>query len=143
MIKNVGYKDSELKQGKRISIREKEWSKRFLFPINLFLLSCLFFLNFLVHLTAMKKIFFLLLAAFAGLHALSQVNPGWLRYSAISPDGKTVVFTYKGDLYRVASSGGNATALTMHEAHDFMPVWSHDGKSIALQVTVTATSTYL
>jgi hypothetical protein len=52
----------------------------------------------------------------------AQNNPGWLRYPAISPDGKTIVFTYKGDLYRVASSGGTATPLTTHEAHDFMPV---------------------
>jgi Tol biopolymer transport system component/C-terminal processing protease CtpA/Prc len=58
-------------------------------------------------------------------------NPSWLRYPAISPDGKTIVFTYKGDLYRVPSSGGTATQLTMHTAHDFMPVWSHDGKTIA------------
>jgi Tol biopolymer transport system component len=61
----------------------------------------------------------------------AQTTPGWLRYNAISPDGKTVVFTYKGDLYRVPSGGGEATALTVHEAHDFMPVWSHDGKYIA------------
>ncbi len=79
----------------------------------------------------MKKILFILLAAFAALQSTAQLNPGWLRYSAISPDGKTIVFTYKGDLYRVSSSGGTATALTIHEAHDFMPVWSHDGKSIA------------
>ncbi|MES2327971.1 MAG: S41 family peptidase [Bacteroidota bacterium] len=79
----------------------------------------------------MKKICFLLLAAFAGMQSFAQTTPGWLRYSAISPDGKTIVFTYKGDLFRVSSSGGNATALTTHEAHDFMPVWSHDGKSIA------------
>jgi Tol biopolymer transport system component/C-terminal processing protease CtpA/Prc len=55
----------------------------------------------------------------------------WLRYPAISPDGKTIVFTYKGDLYRVPAGGGAAAALTMHQAHDFMPVWSHDGKQIA------------
>ena len=67
------------------------------------------------------------------LLVVTQVStqPNWLRYSAISPDGKTVVFTYKGDLYKVASSGGTAVALTSHEAHDFMPVWSHDGKQIA------------
>ncbi len=67
------------------------------------------------------------------LLVLTQVSaqPNWLRYSAISPNGKTVVFTYKGDLYSVASSGGTAVALTSHEAHDFMPVWSHDGKQIA------------
>ncbi len=58
-------------------------------------------------------------------------TPSWLRYPSISPDGKTIVFTYKGDLYKVAAAGGTAIPLTMHEAHDFMPVWSKDGKSIA------------
>lgn len=58
-------------------------------------------------------------------------TPSWLRYPSISPDGKTIVFTYKGDLYKVAAAGGTASPLTMHEAHDFMPVWSKDGKSIA------------
>jgi Tol biopolymer transport system component/C-terminal processing protease CtpA/Prc len=62
---------------------------------------------------------------------VANAQPNWLRYSAISPDGKTVVFTYKGDLYRVASNGGTAIPLTLHEAHDFMPVWSNDGKQIA------------
>lgn len=79
----------------------------------------------------MKKFPLLLLAVMIHLASSAQSNPGWLRYSAISPDGKTIVFTYKGDLYRVPAAGGTATALTVHEAHDFMPVWSHDGKSIA------------
>ncbi len=61
----------------------------------------------------------------------AQSSPGWLRYPSISPDGKTIVFTYKGDLYRVAAAGGTAVPLTVHQAHDFMPVWSHDGKQIA------------
>ena len=63
--------------------------------------------------------------------ASAQTSPSWLRYPAISPDGKTIVFTYKGDLYRVPAAGGAATALTTHEAEDYMPVWSHDGKHIA------------
>ena len=63
--------------------------------------------------------------------AAAQPNAGWLRYPSISPDGKTIVFTYKGDLYRVAATGGTATALTVHAAHDFMPVWSRDGRQIA------------
>ena len=80
----------------------------------------------------MKKILsmFTLAALMAG-QVQAQSNPKWLRYSSISPDGKTVVFTYKGDLYTVPVSGGNATALTLHEAHDYMPVWSKDGKTIA------------
>ncbi|MCC5936375.1 MAG: PD40 domain-containing protein, partial [Lunatimonas sp.] len=63
--------------------------------------------------------------------ALAENAPNWLRYPAISPDGSQIVFTYKGDLYKVASNGGRATQLTFHEAHDFMPVWSKDGKKIA------------
>ncbi len=62
---------------------------------------------------------------------LAQITPSWLRYPAISPDGSRIAFTYKGDLYLVPSSGGKATQLTFHEAHDFKPVWSRDGKQIA------------
>ncbi|MDO6388808.1 S41 family peptidase [Pontibacter sp. BT731] len=72
-----------------------------------------------------------LLAAGSALPMAAQDAPSWMRYPAISPDGKTIVFTYKGDLYTVPAAGGNATPLTLHEAHDFMPVWSHDGMSIA------------
>jgi tricorn protease len=66
-----------------------------------------------------------------GASAAAQTFPSWLRYPAISPDGATIVFVYKGDLYRVPSSGGTAIPLTLHEAHDTRPVWSHDGKTIA------------
>ncbi len=62
---------------------------------------------------------------------IGQNNPNWLRYSAISPDGQTIAFTYKGDIYTVPSAGGTARAITFNEAYDYMPVWSHDGKSIA------------
>jgi Tol biopolymer transport system component/C-terminal processing protease CtpA/Prc len=61
----------------------------------------------------------------------AQKNPLWLRYPAISPDGTTIVFSYQGDLYKVGADGGNALPLTMHEAHDYQPVWSRDGKKIA------------
>lgn len=79
----------------------------------------------------MRKIWMakLLTLVSLGLHA--QVEPLWLRYPAISPDGKEIVFSYKGDLFKVKSEGGTATPLTLHEAHDFMPVWSPDGKKIA------------
>ena len=77
-----------------------------------------------------KSMLSLLMAVCISVSSFAQ-SPTWLRYPSISPDGKTIVFTYKGDLYKVASTGGTATALTLHEAHDFMPVWSKDGKSIA------------
>ena len=79
----------------------------------------------------MKKIILsVLIAAGFSVTSFAQ-SPSWLRYPSISPDGKTIVFTYKGDLYKVSAAGGNASPLTMHEAHDFMPVWSKDSKSIA------------
>ncbi|WP_299123545.1 S41 family peptidase [uncultured Tenacibaculum sp.] len=72
-----------------------------------------------------------ILFAFLTLQLFSQENPNWLRHSSISPDGKEIVFTYKGDLYKVPSTGGNATQLTFHKAHDYKAVWSKDGKKIA------------
>ena len=72
----------------------------------------------------------LLLVLTAGL-ALAQQNPRWIRYQAISPDGRQIAFTYKGDLYRVPVTGGEARQLTFHTSHDFMPVWSNDGSRIA------------
>lgn len=68
---------------------------------------------------------------FVILTAFGQNNPLWLRYPAISPDGKKIAFGYKGDIYVVDANGGVAVPLTIHEAHDMMPVWSHDGKWIA------------
>lgn len=68
---------------------------------------------------------------FSGNLVQAQNSPNWLRYPAISPDGNQIAFTYKGDLYVVPTTGGKATQLTFHEAHDFKPVWSQDGKQIA------------
>ena len=58
-------------------------------------------------------------------------TPLWLRYPNISPDGKTIVFNYKGDIYKVDAAGGAAVPLTLSDAHDFMAIWSPDGKWIA------------
>ncbi len=73
------------------------------------------------------------IAAFAVVttSVAAQNTPGWMRYPAISPDQQTIVFTYRGDLWRVPASGGAATQLTQHPAQDFMPVWSRDGTRIA------------
>ncbi|WP_460894119.1 S41 family peptidase [Rufibacter soli] len=82
----------------------------------------------------MKKRFLAALAiccaSSLGLSAQTQ-TPLWMTTPAISPDGQTIVFSYKGDLYRVAAAGGTATPLTMHEGYEYMPVWSPDGKQLA------------
>src|SRR4030042_151469 len=83
-----------------------------------------------------KKATLYILAVFAVYAAAAaplsaQSAPPWLRYPAISPDGQTIAFTYKGDIYRVPAAGGAAVPLTTHEAHDTMPVWSRDGRTVA------------
>jgi len=79
----------------------------------------------------MNRIFFTLI--FLTAFALSQKaqSPLWMRYPSISPDGKQIVFSYKGDLYKIDANGGTAIPITLSEGHDFMPVWSPDGKWIA------------
>jgi len=79
----------------------------------------------------MKTILTIFIALISWSALPAQENPGWIRYQTISPDGKNIVFTYKGDLFRVSARGGVARQLTYHEAHDYMPVWSRDGRSIA------------
>jgi Tol biopolymer transport system component/C-terminal processing protease CtpA/Prc len=63
--------------------------------------------------------------------SLAQISPEWVRYPAISPDGQTIAFTYRGDIYSVSTAGGQATRLTFHKAHDFKPIWNKDGDKIA------------
>ena len=79
----------------------------------------------------MKKLVWSAFTLLACFSAFAQTDPLWMRYPSISPDGSTIVFSYKGDLYKVPASGGDAIPLTLHEAHDYMPVWSRDGKQIA------------
>jgi len=79
----------------------------------------------------MKITLTFILAALLSTLANCQENPLWLRRPAISPDGQTILFTYKGDIYSVPASGGTTTPLTMSESYEYAPVWSHDGKSIA------------
>jgi len=61
----------------------------------------------------------------------AENNALWLRYPAISPDGNSIAFSYKGDIFTVPSNGGIPTPLTRHKSYDFKPVWSPDGKNIA------------
>jgi Tol biopolymer transport system component len=79
----------------------------------------------------MKRIILIFLWISFPLYLISQNEPLWLRYPSISPDGKKIAFTYQGDIYVVQSSGGTAAPVTFHQGHDFMPVWSRDGRQIA------------
>jgi tricorn protease len=49
----------------------------------------------------------------------------------LSPDGKTVAFSYLGDIWLVPAAGGSARLLTMHEKHESNPIFSPDGQRLA------------
>lgn len=79
----------------------------------------------------MKKMLLCVATALVSTVAFCQIsNPGWLRKSCISPDGKNIAFAYQGDIFRVSADGGFATAVTTNPAYDSDPVWSEDGQSI-------------
>ncbi|MEL7240171.1 MAG: peptidase S41, partial [Planctomycetota bacterium] len=50
---------------------------------------------------------------------------------AISPDGSTIVFSFRGDLWSVPTAGGNAIRLSNHPAGEDNPHFSADGQTIA------------
>ncbi len=52
-------------------------------------------------------------------------------HPALSPDGKTLVFDWDGDIWSVATAGGTARRLTNHPARDRQPRFPPDGKQIA------------
>ena len=78
----------------------------------------------------MKRLFASILLGFSVL-MVQAITPLWLRDVQISPDGSTLVFCYKGDIYKVDALGGNAIQLTTQDSYECTPIWSPDGKWIA------------
>lgn len=84
----------------------------------------------------MRHILFWAAMAAAGATALAAGTPDsagvprWLRNTAVSPDGSTIAFTYRGDIFTVAATGGDAFQLTAGSAYDTKPVWSPDSRTI-------------
>ena len=82
-------------------------------------------------LSQMKKHTILAIALASVPLALSASTPLWMRDIKISPDGNTIAFTYKGDIWTVPAAGGKATRITTADSYETSPVWSPDGKKIA------------
>lgn len=75
-----------------------------------------------------KKLIFSLL--FAGAASATQADEArLLRFPATN--GREVVFTYGGDLYKASIQGGEAQRLTSHVGYEMLARFSPDGKHIA------------
>lgn len=79
----------------------------------------------------MNRLIITLLAAGAMSTATGADAPLWLRDVAISPDGSTIAFTYKGSVFTVPVTGGRASQITSNSAYESSPVWSPDGSKLA------------
>src|SRR5690606_5071652 len=69
--------------------------------------------------------------AFASLAAHAQTSPTFISYPTLSPDGQTIVFSYAGDLWKVAANGGQALRLTAMRGDEIAPRISPDGQWLA------------
>ncbi|MEM1448848.1 MAG: S41 family peptidase [Planctomycetota bacterium] len=49
---------------------------------------------------------------------------------AISPDGRTIAFTWHGDVWTADVAGGAATRLTIHQANDSSPLFDPSGETL-------------
>ncbi|CAM4387089.1 C-terminal processing protease CtpA/Prc, contains a PDZ domain [Pedobacter westerhofensis] len=64
-------------------------------------------------------------------HAQTSPFIRWMQQPVLSPDGQFITFGYKGNIYKVSSSGGTANPMTVNNSYNGYPVWSHDGSRIA------------
>src|SRR5690606_29393530 len=73
----------------------------------------------------------MLLAPMAAAQQDAASNVDLPRYPSISPDGEAIVFSWRGDLWKVHADGGMAIRLTSHPANETRSAWSPDGTRIA------------
>lgn len=87
--------------------------------------------------------YLLLVALLISACAAQQAAPGHAiegnvdlpRFPSVSPDGSQIVFSWRGDLWKVSSDGGLAIRLTRHAGDDLRSAWSRDGSKIAFTST--------
>lgn len=79
-----------------------------------------------------NKYFLFVLFFLTGLvKVFSQEQTYFASFPALSPDGKQVIFSYEGDLWKVAATGGVALRLTAMPGEETLAKVSPDGKWLA------------
>ncbi len=93
------------------------------------LLLDLFFYNSIIKSLTMLKTLQALLLIFLSTVVVAQQDARLLRFPTVSRDA--IVFSYAGDLYTVARSGGMARKLTNDKGYEMFARFSADGKTLA------------
>ncbi|RZK81233.1 MAG: peptidase S41 [Pedobacter sp.] len=68
---------------------------------------------------------------FTGGLALAQSDPYFVAHPTLTPDEQAVIFSFDGDLWKVATSGGAASRITAMNGDEINPRVSPDGKWLA------------
>src|SRR5271170_4553726 len=76
-------------------------------------------------------------ALLVGRGGMAQTAVPSLSDAAISPDGREIAFVSGGDIWTVASAGGEAHLLVTHPATESRPMYSPDGTKLAFVSTRT------
>lgn len=63
--------------------------------------------------------------------AAANTQAAWVRSPAISPDGRTVAFSSRGQVRLVPVTGGDSVAITPSGAYSGAPTWSPDSRTLA------------
>lgn len=79
----------------------------------------------------MRKIFVFIFVMVVGLTCFGQTSLYFASTPALTPDGKTVVYSYNGNLWKAASTGGLSSQITSLQGISNRPRVSPDGKWIA------------
>ena len=81
----------------------------------------------------MKKLFpvLLLLLLFKSFANAQAPEAYFVSYPTLTPDGKTVIFSYEGDLWKLDIGSAVAVRLTAMQGEEILPKVSPDGKWLA------------
>jgi len=80
----------------------------------------------------MKKIKAFALFLFLIQFSFAQENPIYFAdHPTLSPDGETIIFSFKNDLWQVAETGGIANRISAMDGNETYPKVSPDGKWLA------------
>ena len=85
---------------------------------------------------AFRVLYFVIAVFFCGALATTGVAEGNVdlpRFPSISPDGETVVFSWRGDLWSAPITGGDSRRLTSHPGRDHRSAWVPDGSAIIFE----------
>ena len=85
-----------------------------------------------------RSVRLLILLLLAGLPYASAQSTSTLHFASepsLTPDGRSVIFSYESDLWKVPAEGGEAVRLTGMEGRETHPRVSPDGKWVAFSST--------